>query len=320
MHRISRRSLIAAAAASLALPARGRAQAQPWVPQRPIQIIVGFAPGGASDILARGMAQASQEFVPVPIVVVNRPGAAGVLAAQQVAAAPGDGTQLLVTGGSESTSVPHYREVSYHPLRDFRHVVLAARYPLILCVKGDGPIRSIGDLIERAKAAPGRVTFGSSGVASLYQSVFVVLGKRAGVEMLHVPYTGGAPALTAAAAGQVDVTVATPDECKGLVEAGTLRPIAVASRRRAREYPEVPTLIESGFDVYMENLKGLSVPATTPDPIYEYLAGIFRRGLETPVWQSFAQRAGVTTANIDGAGFTRAIQEMSDAIAAAVKG
>ncbi len=316
---LGRRALLGGMAMAGAAQA-GIAQAQGWVPQRPIQIIVGFAPGGGSDIVARGLQQAAQDVLPQPIVVVNRPGAAGVLAAQQVAQAAPDGYSLLVTGGSESTSVPHYREVPYDPQRDFHHVILVARYPLVMLVKADSPFRNPQQLMAIAKRTPGRLTYGSSGVGSLYQSVFVVLGKRAHVELLHVPYTGGAPALTAVAAGEVTATVATPDECKALVDARALRPIGVASRERCAEYPQVPTLIESGYDVYMENLKGLSVPAATPAPVVAALYESFHRALATPTWRSFAQRVGIATADRDGAAFSRDIQDMSDAIAAAVKG
>ena len=320
---LGRRTLLGTMALAAAAPGRAHAQgaqAQGWQPQKPLQIIVGFAPGGGSDIVARGIQQAAQELMPQPILVVNRPGAAGVLAAQQVAQAAPDGHTLLVTGGSESTSVPHYREVSYDPQRDFRHVILVARYPLVMLVKADSPFRTPQQLVAEARRSPGKLTYGSSGVASLYQSVFVVLGKRAGIDMLHVPYTGGAPALTAVAAGEVTCTVATPDECKAMVEGGVLRPIGVASRERFAEYPEAPTLIESGWDVYMENLKGLSVPAATPAPVVAALYDVFHRALATPTWRSFAQRVGITTADKDGPAFTQDIQAMSDAISAAVKG
>ncbi len=315
---LGRRTLLASMAMAGGAPRL--AHAQGWVPQKPIQIIVGFAPGGGSDIVARGVQQAAQELLPQPIVVVNRPGAAGVLAAQQVAQAAPDGYSLLVTGGSESTSVPHYRDVSYDPQRDFRHVILVARYPLVMLVKADSPYRTPQQLVAAARSAPGRLTYGSSGVGSLYQSVFVVLGKRAGLDMLHVPYTGGAPALTAVASGEVTCTVATPDECKAMVEGGVLRPIGVASRERFAEYPQAPTLIESGWDVFMENLKGLSVPAATPAPVVATLYDVFHRALATPTWRSFAQRVGITTADKDGAAFSKDIQDMSDAISAAVKG
>ncbi|PZO61955.1 MAG: tripartite tricarboxylate transporter substrate binding protein [Pseudoxanthomonas suwonensis] len=322
---VRRRLLLSAALLTApALLSRGKpvsaaaAGAGAWQPQRPIQIIVGFAPGGASDIVARGIAQAAQDILPAGVVVVNKPGAAGVLAAQQVARAPADGTQIVLSGGSETTSVPHYREVPYRPFEDFQHFRLLARYPLFLCVRADSPYRSMSALLAEAKARPGALAHGSSGVGSLYHSAFVVLNQRAGTEMLHVPYTGGGPTLLALAAGEISAAFGSPDEFKGLVEAGTLRPLAVASRERIPGFEAVPTMIEEGLDVFIENMKGLSAPAGTPKPILDGLRSGFGAALETATWRRFAESSATVTAAAD-ADYTRDLREMSDTIAAALR-
>ena len=321
---ILRRRLVSAgllAAPALLARSRGLHAEAPgaWPPQRPVQLIVGFAPGGGSDIVARGLAQASQDALPVPVVVVNKPGAAGVLAAQQVARAAPDGTQLVLSGGSETTSVPHYREVPYRPFEDFRHFLLLARYPLFLCVRADGPYRNLSDLMAAAKAKPGGLSHGSSGVGSLYHSAFVVLNQRAGTEMLHVPYTGGGPTLLALAAGEIDVAFGSPDEFKGLQEAGTLRLLAVASRERIPGFEAVPTLRESGFDVFIENMKGLSAPAATPQPVMDGLQAGFGAALKTLAWKRFTENAGIVGADRGAEGYTADLRQMSDTIAAALR-
>lgn len=319
---ITRRTLLTAAAASASTRLAGAQPAEPgagWTPRRPIQIVVGFAPGGGSDIVARGIAEAARELSPVPVMVVNKPGAAGILAAQQVARATPDGTQLVVSGGSETVSMPFHREVPYKPFEDFQHLLLIARYPLFLCVRADGPYRTLGDLMTRAKAEPGQVSHGSSGVGSMYHSAFLVLNQRAGTEMLHVPYTGGGPTLTALAAGDIDVAYASPDEFKGLFEGGVLRLLAVASRERVSGFETVPTLIESGLDVFIENMKGLSAPAATPEPIASWLQDTFRRALQTPAWESFARRANIVTAYQDKDEYTRTLRDMAGTIAAALR-
>ncbi|WP_424140036.1 tripartite tricarboxylate transporter substrate binding protein [Roseomonas chloroacetimidivorans] len=322
---MERRGLLSSAllaTPALALPGRATgaaaAEAGGWTPQRPVQIIVGFAPGGASDIVARGIAQAAQDVFPVPVVVVNKPGAAGVLAAQQVARGPADGTQVVLSGGSETTSVPHYREVPYRPFEDFRHFLLLARYPLFLCVRADSPYSSLGALMAAAKEKPGSLSHGSSGVGSLYHSAFVVLNKRAGTEMLHVPYTGGGPTLLALAAGEITAAFGSPDEFKGLLEGGTLRLLAVASRERIPGFETVPTMIESGLDVFIENMKGLSAPSATPAAIVEGLRSGFSAALETPSWKRFAEASGTITA-ARGVDYTGDLRAMSDTIAAALR-
>ena len=191
------------------------------------------------------------------------------------------------------------------------------RQQMFILAKADGPWRSMPEAIAAAQVKPQAVSHGSSGIGSIYHSVFVVLEKRAGVELLHVPYTGGAPGLQAVAAGQVDLMVASPEEFKGLTDGGLLRVLACCSADRAESYPDVPTLKELGWDVDIENMKGWVVPASTPDAAVIYLHDRFRQAMGEPSWQAFLERAGETDGYLDGPAFQRAMDSVLDAITAA---
>lgn len=316
----SRRSLMAGAAAAPVLARVRTGQAQPWVPTRPIQCIIGFAPGGGADLIARAIIEAAQPLIPQPLVVVNRPGAGGTIAAQQVAAMQGDGHVLLMGGGSESTSIPAFRALPYDARGSFRAVIRLMRQQMFILARADGPYRRMEEAMAAARGRPQAVSHGSSGIGSIYHAVFVVLEKRAGVELLHVPFTGGAPGLQAVASGQVDLMVASPEEYRGLTDGGLLRVLACCSAERAAAYPDVPTLKELGWDMALENMKGWVVPAGTPDAAVAYLHDRFRAAMARPSWQAFVERAGETDGYLDGPGFQAAMDSVLDAVSGALKG
>jgi len=311
---LARRALLAA----LAAPALARAQPA-WEPTRAVQCVIGFAPGGGSDLIARAVIEATQPQVPQPLVVVNRAGAGGTIAAQQVALAPPDGHTLMLGGGSESTSIPAFRALPYDTRTAFRAVMRVMRQRMFILARADGPYRTMQQAMAAARTKPQAVSHGSSGIGSLYHAVFLVLEKRAGVEFLHVPFNGGAPGLQAVASGQVDLMVAAPEEFRGLVDGGLLRVLACCSAERAPIYPEAPTLRELGWDMAMENMKGWQVPAGTPDAVVEYWRARFHAGMQRPSWQGFVERAGETDGYLDGPAFQAAIDQVLDAVTAAVR-
>ena len=311
---LRRRHVLAGLAAAPAI-----ARAQDWVPTRPVQCIIGFAPGGGADLIARAIIEAAQPLVPQPLVVVNKPGAGGTIAAQQVAGMAADGLTLLMGGGSESTSIPAFRALPYDARRGFRAVIRLMRQQMFILGRADGPYRTMQDAMAAARATPQAVSHGSSGVGSIYHAVFVVLEKRAGVELLHVPFTGGAPGLQALASGQVDVMVASPEEFRGLLDGGLLRVLACCSAERAAGFPAVPTLRELGWDMALENMKGWVVPAGTPDAAVAYWHDRFRAAMTQPRWQAFVERAGETDGYLNGADFQAAMDAVLDAIGGALK-
>jgi len=168
--------------------------AMAWKPTKPIEIIVGFTPGGASDLVARSLAEAARPFFPVPIIVVNKPGAASVIAAEYVARQPADGYTLLLAGGSESTSVPNHRKVNYDTVKSFTPIIHAVRMRIVLSVKSDSEFKDFAQVVNYAKNNPNKLTYGSSGVGGLYHSTMLAIDKALGLTTMHVPYNGGCQA------------------------------------------------------------------------------------------------------------------------------
>ena len=287
-----------------------------WEPKQPIQIIVGFAPGGGTDATARLIASASQEFFPVPLVVVNRPGASGTLAAEMVANSKPDGYTLLVAGGSESTSVPNHLKTNYK-LSQFRGVIRVNREHMVIVTKADSGLDSIEKVVERAKAEPGSLIYGSSGPASILQSAFLVFEKEAGISMKHVPYKGGAPALAALLGGHIDMTILTAPDAATQMAAGKVYAIATTSDR-APQLPDVPSLSDLGYNINLENMKGLVVQSDTPDEIVNYLHDRFKKAMDSEAFTSLAKRANIIPGYLNGADFEKAMKSMSDSIAAAI--
>lgn len=302
-----------AAAALLAGPAVA------WEPKKPIKIVVGFSPGGGTDIAARTLVASSQEFFPVPLVVVNKPGAGGTLAAAFVAKQKPDGYTFLVAGGSESTSVPNHRKVTYS-LNDFQGVLRLIRSRIFLVSKSGSGIKTIADLKAKAMANPGKLTYGSSGQGGLYHSAMLLTTKALGIDMRHLPYKGGAPMMAALLGGHIDIGQAGPEEAQAQVAAGKINLLVLNSNERSKIFPNVPTLKELGYNVYIENQKGLVAPAGLPADVAKYLHDTFKKGMDTKVWNKMAGKLKLETAYLNGPDFMDAMKKMSDSINKSVKG
>ncbi len=292
--------------------------AQAWEPEKPIKIVVGFSPGGGTDLVARNLVASSQEFFPVPLVVVNKPGAGGTLAADFVSKSKADGYTVLVAGGSESTSVPNHREVSYS-LDDFRGVLRCIRSRIYIVSHKDSGIKSIAELKAKAEANPGKMAYGSSGQGSLYHSTMLLATKALGIDMRHVPYKGGAPMMAALLGGHIDITLAGPEEAAAQFQAGTINLLSLASQSRLDTFKDVPTLQELNYDVYIENQKGIVAPTGTPDEVVQYLHDNFKKGLDSKVWAKLAGKLYMETAYLSGDDFMGAMKTMSANIDDAVK-
>lgn len=314
---IRRRALLAAPL--LAAPFAARAQPG-WQPTRPIQLIAGFAPGGGTDIIARTIAEACAPMFPQPLVVVNRAGAGGALAAEQVARLPPDGHTLLLAGGSESTSIPAHREVPYDPKRSFTSVIRLTRNAHFICTRGRNPrFTTLPQMVAAARANPGGVPHGSSGVGSLSHSIFIMLERALGIELLHVPYTGGGPQQQALLAGQIELAVQASDELGGLVASGDMLPLAVTTAERHPAHPTVPTMRELGSPLVAENMKGWVGPAGMTPEMVAYHHDRFRAGMAAPVWRRFMDRAGDPDGYANGPDFQRDMDTLLDAIRGAMR-
>ncbi len=289
-----------------------------WEPAKPIQLIVGFSPGGATDVIARAIAAAAKEVMPQTIVVVNRPGASGVIAADYVARAAPDGYTLLVAGGSESTSLPNHRKLPYSLSKDFRPILHLIRLRTMLAVKADSGIKTFPDLVAYAKENPGKLQYGTSGVGSLTHSMMLMINKAAGIDTFHVPYKGDADVVTALLSDQVQIALGSPDQLKPWIDNGKMRPLTLSSNDRYPGFPDVPTLKELGYDIYLENMKGIVAPAGLPDDIYTYLNEHLKQAMQTQTFKTAVARSNFEVQYMDGPTFGAAMQRMSDGIAAAL--
>jgi tripartite-type tricarboxylate transporter receptor subunit TctC len=245
-------------------------------PERPIRLVVGFPPGGATDILARILSQHMPESVGQPVVVDNRGGASGTIAASLVAKAPPDGyTIMMVPSGPFTISVSTYDNLPFDAVRDFTGVSLLAWVTNVIVVPQVSAVKTLQDLIRTARERPGQVTFSSSGSGSLHHLAGEVLKRLTGTEMIHVPFKGGGPALTALASGEVTFGFTSMPSAMPLINAKRVRPIAVTSDKRMQALPATPTMTEAGVPppagLDIREWYGVIVPAATPAPIVNKL-------------------------------------------------
>lgn len=263
-----RRRAVLAAGALVAAPVVARAQA--W-PERPIRWIVNFPPGGAADILSRTLAEWFGTRLGQPIVVENRPGAGGMVGADIVAKARGDAHVVMMSSAASHGIGPVlYRSVPYDPLADFTHIHLVGTFPSVLCVNVDLPVRTLADYVAMAKARPGGVQYGSGGNGTMNHLIGQLFMRAAGIELVHVPYRGSAPAMTDVMGGQIPSLMESLPTAMGNIRGGRLRPIATSEAERAATLPDVPTFAESGFPtVVSTNWFGFSAAAGIPPAVAE---------------------------------------------------
>jgi tripartite-type tricarboxylate transporter receptor subunit TctC len=256
------------------------AAAQNW-PTRPVRIVVPFATGGPADVFARFLAQRLPDQLGQPFVVENRPGAGAVIGTDLVAKAPADGYTLLFSAAGPLTVTPHtYAKLPYDA-KAFEPITLVATQPLLLVVKPGLPVNNVADLIREAQAKPGKLSYGSFGngsAAHLAGEYFKTLAK---VDMVHVPYKGSGPALVDLVAGQIDLMFDVFSTAAPLVKSGKLRPLAITSRERSPQLPDVPTMEQAGVNGFDAGTWfGLLAPAGTPRPIVDQLSRTMNAVLE----------------------------------------
>ena len=255
-------------------------------PQRPIRVLVGFPPGGATDILARIMAGHLAPSWGQQVVVDNRGGAAGTLAASIAAKATPDGyTLMMVPSGPFTISVSTYEKLPYDAVKDFAAISLLAWVTNAIVIYQGSPVQTLQDLIRLAKEKPGQLTNGSSGSGSLHHLAGEVFKRLTGTKMVHVPFKGGGPMLVAVAANEVTFAFASVPSAMPLIQAKRIRPLVVTSLKRSTALPDVPTIAEAGLPLpaglEMREWYGMLAPARTPPAIVDKLNAemvkIFRR-------------------------------------------
>jgi tripartite-type tricarboxylate transporter receptor subunit TctC len=288
-------------------------------PNKPIEVVVGAAPGGGTDMIARAVADVAPKYVGQPLVVVNKVGAAMVIAAQYVATSKPDGYTLNVAGGSETVAVPHFRSVPYDPINDFEPIIRFIIERVGFYVKADSPWKSMKDFVADAKQNPDKYSYAHAGVGGIHHATMLAVEKRAGIRLTAVPHKGGAENLAALAGGHVSMAIASPNEAYALVQSGRVRPLANASAKRAPNEPETPTLREMGIDVYIENQKGFVFPKGTPKPIVQKLHDSLVKVFDDPQFKANAEKLNLELAYLNGEDFRKALMSMYDQIGEAVK-
>lgn len=283
LHFAARRRLLALAAAiacGATLPAHGQGNA--W-PAKPIRLVVGYAAGGATDVLARIVAVKLGDNLGQPVIVDNRPGANSNVGAEVVARAAPDGYTLYVYTIANTINASLYDNLRYDPQKDFEPIGLIARIPNILVVNPKLPVQRVADYVRLAKASPQGVTFASSGSGSSIHLSGELFKMQAHLNMLHVPYRGSAPAVTDLLGGQVQSMFDNTPSALPHVQAGRLRAIAITSAQRSPLLPDVPTIAESGFPGFdVQSWFSLAAPAGTPRPVVERLNAALNKALAAP--------------------------------------
>ena len=270
-HPAARRRALLAGAALAALAAHRPGVAQAW-PSRPIRILNGFSAGGPTDILTRILAERLQESLGQPVLVENRPGATGSIAAQAVAAAAPDGYTLLVTPSSTHAVSPNTTKLPWDPQKDFTPIAMIGNVTTLLVVNPSLPVTSVAELVAHAKANPGKLNYGTPGRGSNLHLGMEMFKQMAGVDLVHVPYKGVAAAQTDLIAGSIQVMIDNIVSALPHVKAGRVRALAVTALARSQALPELPTVAESGFPGFQVNAwAALLGPAGLPREVVERL-------------------------------------------------
>ncbi|WP_144631596.1 Bug family tripartite tricarboxylate transporter substrate binding protein [Bordetella genomosp. 13] len=267
----------------LALGATGAAQAQSNYPSRPIRMVVGFPPGGISDVLARTVAAEASAVLGQSIVVENRPGAGTTIASDTVARSAADGYTLLFQDlTTHAINASLYKKLPFDTLEDFTPVALVSSSPLMLVVNANSPAKTVADLMARGKGKEGALTYGSSGNGTIIHLASEMMDRASGVKSLHVPYKGSAPLVQALFSGEIDFAFSSMPPAVSQVAAGRLRALAVSTPDRVDVLPDVPTIAQAGVpaaEVVLYN--GVLAPRDLPADVLAKLSDAFSRAVQS---------------------------------------
>jgi tripartite-type tricarboxylate transporter receptor subunit TctC len=260
----------------------GAAQAQGY-PSKPIRILVGFAPGGAMDIVARAVGQKVSESVGQPAIVDNKPGAGSNIAIRALIESPPDGYTVMLVANGLAANPALYQPVPFDPERDVVPVALVARLPVVIAANAKSDITSLAKLVEAAKARPGTVLYASPGNGSTPHLAVELFARAAGIALQHVPYKGGAPAISDVLGGQLPLVAVNAIEVLPHVKAGRLKVLAALSAERVATLPDTPTIAESGYRGFEASVwHAFIAPRGTPPAAVERLSNEVRKALASP--------------------------------------
>jgi tripartite-type tricarboxylate transporter receptor subunit TctC len=253
-------------------------------PARPIKVVVGFPPGGGTDVAARIVTAEMSKTLGQSILIENKPGAAGTLGAAEVARSAPDGYTLLVTPGGHAIFGAMFKSLPFHTVNSFDWISNIITIPFFIVVPAASDFKTLADVVAKAKSAPATVTFGSTGPGSTHHLGIELLGSRTGAKFLHVPYRGDAPIITALLANEIGFSIVTPTQAITNVKAGKFRALAVTADSRDPRMPDVPTVDEAlgikGYDV--RSWFAMAAPAGVPKPILQRLNAEVRKAVDVP--------------------------------------
>lgn len=308
---LSRRRLLASLAAALVAGPASAADPEAW-PARPIRLIVPYPAGGNADSTARALALALGERLGQPLIVDNRPGGGGTIGAAAVAKSAPDGYTLLLDATAFSVNPVLLPRLPYNAATDFAPIALITRAPLLLVVPAASPFQNVADLVRAAKARPGRLSYASAGNGGAQHLAGELFKQSARVSITHIPYRGGAPALTDLVSGQIDLMFSAASASGPFVRAGKLRALAVASAQRIEAFPDLPTLAQQGIaDAEVAEWNGLFAPAGTPAAILARLESETRAVVAGPALSRRWAEMGVQGAGLPAREFARFVDSES---------
>lgn len=258
------------------------AQAQAGYPTKPVRLVVPFAPGASNDSLSRATADAMSPLLGQPIVVDNRPGAGGMIGAENVARSPADGYSLLNIQVSFVTNAAIREKMPYDIYKDFAYIGMMTKSPMILVIHPSMPVKSVKELVALARKRPGEMNYGSSGTGGSNHLATELFATTAGIKITHVPYKGIAPALTDLMGGHVQLVLTSLPSVLGQVKSGRVRSLGVAGDKRSPFAPDIPTIVEGGVPYTSELWWGLAAPGKTPPEIVRKLSETLQQALQTP--------------------------------------
>ncbi|MGZ5231657.1 MAG: tripartite tricarboxylate transporter substrate binding protein [Burkholderiales bacterium] len=269
-------------------------------PTKPVRMVIAFAPGGGTDIVGRIIGQKLSELWPHPVVIDNRPGAGSTIGTDVVAKSPADGYTIQTVSMSHALNAALFKKLPYDTINDFAHIILAARAPNVLVANPSLPVKNVKELIALAKSRPGQIAFSSSGTGGVSHLTAELFRSVAGIDLLHVPYKGAGPAMTALLSGEAQLMMATAPVALTQMKAKRVRALAISSRKRSSLAPDMPTIAESGFPGFeADTWYGVLAPARTPDAIVTKINAdinqlLKSRDLQTLFAEQGAEPAGGT--------------------------
>src|SRR5215831_59381 len=285
------RCVIKAVVFGTSLMVAGAAHAA-W-PERPVTVVVPFAAGGIADVVARLAAEWLQNALRQPFVVENQGGGGGIIAAERVAKARPDGYTLISTPVFQITMAPFTHDVTFDPVRDFKPIAGVAASPFVVTVGGSFPANTLAEFIRYVKSRPAQLSFGSAGFGSLTHVSSAVFLKSAGLDMIHVPYRGVAPAFTDLLAGHIAMLSASPVEIKPYLDSGRVKPLAVTSAARSRQLPDVPAIAETLKSPPVVTYNGLLAPGRTPAAVVDTIAREIAKAAKDEALLARLEKVGV---------------------------